>query len=139
MPRKPRSARKVVKSTPVVGKGARYRVGEIEFSGHRFVVWVDPKLKIEGLCDFASGEIVLRPQVADRMAETLMHEVLHATIDASGLGWLLRRRFRMSESQRDAFEEDVIRVLSPALFASLRGAGWLRFPRLPRPARHHKS
>ncbi len=140
MPRKSHPARKVKPRAQTAGKkGARYRVGEIAFCGHRFVVWVDPSLKIEGHCDPETGEIVLRPQAADRMAETLVHEVLHGVIDASGLGWLLRRRFKMTAAQLEEFEEDVIRVLSPALFSALRGAGWLRLPTLLRRARHRNS
>lgn len=52
-------------------------------------------------------EIVINPDMADSMLrETVLHEILHAVIYATGLG------DRFTEKQ----EEHLVRALSPALF-----------------------
>jgi hypothetical protein len=134
-------ARKVkIPPSPSTRKGAKYKVGKpIDICGQDFQVWVDPKFPIEGECDHSTGTITLQPQAPARMAETLIHEALHAMIEACGLKWLLRERFKLSASAMAKLDEDMIRVLAPALHSTLRRAGWLRLPTLLQKSRHRRA
>ncbi len=123
--------RKVVHPKPQKKRVLEQRAGSIDVCGQRFAIEIYSSLEIEGECDYANGVLRLRRQAPDRMADTLLHEVLHAIFDASGMGWLLRGRFQLSKARYDALEENMIRMLCPALHSTLRNAGWLRLPRHP--------
>ncbi len=110
----------------------------VDILGQRYRLEVYSHIEVEGECDPHAGVIRLRRQATDRMTDTLIHEILHGIFDGSGLGWQLRQRLKLTRSKYDALEEDMIRVLAPALLSILRGAGWLRVPGLPATQRHRR-
>ncbi len=104
--------------------GQRYRI--------RVDTAYDPK-KIEGSCEWSNNLIELMVQAEDRMHDTLIHEIVHAITDASGLKWAIANRFRkLTKKDRADLDEMLCRLLSPALLGALRDAGWLKLPRKPR-------
>lgn len=123
------AARKKVRSSRRVKKARRKPDARVDICGQVYDVIVDPDLKIDGECDYAQNVIRVSPQAFWRMVDTLLHEALHALIDASGLGWQMRQRLKMSKAQWRAFEEDfIVRPMTPALLATLKNAGMLRAP-----------
>jgi hypothetical protein len=64
-------------------------------------------------------------QTADSACETLLHELLHAFLYLSGVSHTFLKG-------NDKLEEDIIRTLSPHLFAGLRSSGMLKIPRPPK-------
>lgn len=64
-----------------------------------------------GLCDFDQCDIIINSRIVEQaQRETLLHEVLHAVMDATGLDeWL-------GEEQT----EDAVRRLSPMLLDTLQ-------------------
>jgi hypothetical protein len=116
-----------VKSIDVCGQ--RYRVG----------VFTDER-GYQGATTFADNAIEIQDQAEDRMHDTLLHELLHACFDACGLKLQIRERFStMKKKDRDFLEEAICVMLSPALLATLRRAGWLKLPRKPGPRVVHKA
>ena len=107
----------------------RKREARVDVCGQVYDIIVDPKLKLDGEASFEDGQIVLKPSAYWRMVDTLLHELLHGLIDASGLGWQMRRRLKMSLAQWREFEETfIVRPMTPALLATLKSAGMLRVP-----------
>jgi hypothetical protein len=69
---------------------------------------------LSGHTDYDELVITVDPKLAaDRFAEVLLHETLHATFEHCGLGYDL-------EGQEDGLEEQVVRRLAPALLGVLR-------------------
>lgn len=86
----------------------------------------------EGVCHHTDNLIEVAEQAEDRMADTLLHEIMHAAIEASGHRRTIRTKHRLTREEWDDLEEDVIRALAPVLLSALRRAGWLRLPKLSR-------
>lgn len=75
------------------------------------------KSKPEGLCDPHAGRIYLRRYLLrnpDRLVDTLIHELWHALLDGSGVGYWLEKK--------GVNQEKLIRFLTPAWVALLRSA-----------------
>lgn len=101
----------------------------VDICGQDYDIIVDPDLKIDGECSYSENVIRVSPQAYWRMIDTYLHELLHALIDASGLGWQMRQRLKMTKAQWRAFEEDfIVRPMTPALLATLKNGGLLRAP-----------
>lgn len=120
----------------------------VDVCGQRYLVKVDPVYdarKLEGACTFTDNQIEVLEQALDRMHDTLLHEIIHAANDASGLKWALMNAFpNLSLKERRAIDEMICRFLAPALLGTLRGAGWLKLPewpprRLPKTKRHRSA
>lgn len=108
---------------PVDVCGQRYRIEVFDDLGEN-----------EGECDHVAGVIRIKRQAHDRMADTLLHELItHAAWDASGLKWMLVQAFQVPKKKMDAIEEMLARISSPAMLSTLRNAGWLRLPPVPPP------
>lgn len=123
--------RKVVRAKAPTKRVLEQRAGSIDVCGQRYAIEIYTVLESQGECDYEAATIRLRRQAPDRMADTLIHEVLHAILDAAGIGWTMRGRFKLSKRAYDKFEEDFVRMMTPALLSTLRNAGWLRLPRHP--------
>lgn len=73
----------------------------------------------EGITDYAAGEIWVRSDQAanpTRARGTLVHELIHAILDATGADDYLRR----------GKEEDFVQAFAPALITTLESAGLLK-------------
>lgn len=117
-------------------------IRKLNIYGLHYTVIVDPDLELEGSCETSTLEIRIKEYAYRRMLDTLVHEIVHAMLDASGMGWAMRQRLRMSLKQWQAFEEDfIVRPLTPVLLTTLENAEWLRLPRLPtrRGRKRHRS
>lgn len=102
---------------------------QADICGQTYDFVIDPKLTLEGECDFDTNTIRLSPKAFWRMVDTFLHEALHAMIDGSGMGWAMRRRLKMSKAQWHNFEEDfIVRPMTPALLSFLKNARMLRVP-----------
>lgn len=98
----------------IVRKGARRPKGMGEFD--------------EGLTDFRRGKIYVRDwgRNQSRVVGTLVHELVHACLDASGADQFLDG-FAESNNRLPAdVEEDFVRMISPALVIALRSSGLLK-------------
>lgn len=123
------AARKKVRSSQRVKQVRRKPVARVDICGQDYDIIVDPDLKIDGECSYSENVIRVSPQAYWRMVDTYLHELLHALIDASGLGWQMRQRLKMTKAQWRAFEEDfIVRPMTPALLATLKNGGMLRAP-----------
>jgi hypothetical protein len=82
----------------------------------------------EGLTDFHAGRIYIRDRGDNptRMLSTLVHEILHASLEASGVVRLIRSYARAFGRDESDVEEDLVAALSPVLVTALRSAGLLR-------------
>ena len=82
----------------------------------------------EGLTDFHAGRIYIRDRGDNptRMLSTLVHELLHASIEASGVVRLIRSYALAFELDESDVEEDLVAALSPVLVTALRSAGLLK-------------
>lgn len=86
----------------------------------------------EAYTDLDACRIYLRHslrKVPTRLADAVVHELSHAIWDASGLGYwfreTIRAHFKLTAKEADRFEELFIRLHTPALITTLRGAGLL--------------
>lgn len=80
----------------------------------------------EGIADYTAGVIWLRDTNPSRLRDTLVHEILHACMDASGVSHLLDSLIskRTKTTVREA-EELIVRALTPCLITALRSANLL--------------
>ena len=123
------AARKKVRSARSVKQPRRKPDARVDVCGQDYDVLIDPELKIDGECSYSENVIRVSPQAYWRMVDTYLHELLHALIDASGLGWQMRQRLKMTKAQWRAFEEDfIVRPMTPSLLATLKNGGLLRAP-----------
>lgn len=108
------------------------RLGTIEVCGIRYSLVLAteeerPDLVDRwGVLDPETCEITLHDgMTADRFENTIVHEILHACFDASGMSTYLTSNLKRGVSIHDV-EEQLIRGLTPALITALRGAKLLR-------------
>lgn len=105
-----------MKTTPVVSPPSSVAVGPFRYrvsldSQEMLRMCRSQRTDLLGNCDQRSLTILVEPdQAAGQMADTMMHEVLHAVVDMVGLG---------SEWGSEK-EEAVVTRLSPALLDVLR-------------------
>lgn len=117
-------------------EGRRHWVRKLDICGQRYDVRVDTSFhnaKWEGSCTWSANLIEILEQAEDRMHDALLHEIIHAMNDASGLKWEIANRFKKKltvEDRRD-LDELLCRHLAPAILQTFRNAGWLRLPRWP--------
>lgn len=107
----------------------------IEIAGQRYDVVARKEIDdegTEGMCHHTENLIEVAEQAEDRMADTLLHEIMHAAIEASGHRHAIRTKHRLTREEWLVLEEDIVRALAPVLLSSLRRAGWLRLPKLSR-------
>jgi hypothetical protein len=90
----------------------------------------EPMSGASGLCDAGQAEIYIRKGDAPTVQiDTLFHELMHACIDATGLGVRIEAASEALGDESGAFlEELIVGTLSPALKAAIKSAGW-REPR----------
>jgi hypothetical protein len=94
-------------------------VGELNVCGlvyRVFVASADESAELtgddDGACATASGEIFVRASLSpSRKRDTLVHEIAHAYLEASGLREFLKTKVK---GDYDAFEESFIRLLVPS-------------------------
>lgn len=67
----------------------------------------------------------------DKLHETLVHELLHAIHETSGINQAILDVLNLDHKTGDRFEELITRLLSPVLIDTLRRNGWLTLPRIP--------
>lgn len=87
----------------------------------------------EGVCLHEEGMIYIREMPSKpRMYDALIHELLHAVIDTSGIGTLLSNNMKRG-SKWDELEEQLVRILTPHIITTLRNARLLkgRLPPIP--------
>jgi hypothetical protein len=75
-----------------------------------------------GYVDVDECRIWLRKAPKVRQREVLFHEIVHATLEESGIGRYLSRVTRLDGQSYEDFEEDLVRLLTPTLRTTLRGA-----------------
>lgn len=94
--------------------GLEYQVVRVR-SGEEPSDWVEGQ---EGAFDAEKAMIWVKacPGNPSREFDTLMHEIQHVCLDASGAGRFIRK----------GREEDFVHVYTPALIAAQRSAGLLR-------------
>lgn len=136
---RPRARRPKAQRADLKGR-AKY-CEPVDVCGQRYRVLVDPDYandKLEGACTWADNVIELLLQAEDRMHDALIHEIVHAITDASGLKWTIAATFgkKLNAKDRAKLDEMLCRFLAPALLSTLRNAGWLK---LPRKARHRRE
>lgn len=94
-------------------------VGELNVCGlvyRVFIASVDESSELtsddDGACATSSGQILVRASLSpSRKRDTLVHEVAHAFLEASGLREFLKTRVK---GDYDSFEEALIRLLVPS-------------------------
>lgn len=115
---------------------------EIDVFGQRYQVWVDREFhpsKPEGLCTWTHNRIDILEQSIDRMHDTLVHEIIHAQNDASGMKWTIAQLFpKLTVKQRRQLDELLCRFGAPAMLSIFRSLGWLHLPTWP-PAPERKT
>lgn len=82
----------------------------------------------EGMTDVLKNEIYLKQKLLKnpcRFLDTLVHEILHAIFDASGLGFWLKRKMKVRGNAWIRAQEELIRFQTPALVSTLKNAGFL--------------
>lgn len=77
----------------------------------------------EGFCDYDKCTIYVVKTSHDRQVATLIHELLHATLDAAGVASVLGEH---TKDGTDLFhlDEQIVRAISPVLRGALLSAGW---------------
>lgn len=95
---------------------------------YTWTVIVDPTLEDEGETVYEKLLIRIRPQEYMRMCVTLLHEMVHACMDSSGLNsaWA-----ELGMVKPEGVEESVAHVLTPSLAHALISSGMVKFPPLP--------
>jgi hypothetical protein len=94
-------------------------VGELNVCGLVYRVYVasgDESSELsegdDGACVCAQGKILVRSSISpSRKRDTLVHEIAHAFLEASGLREFLKTRVK---GDYDSFEEALIRLFVPA-------------------------
>ena len=116
--------------------GKRRWARKVDVCGQRYDVKVDDAYdsrKWEGACTWSDNLIEILVQAEDRMHDALIHELVHAINDASGLKWEIANRFKKKLSLQDRrdLDELMCRHLAPAILQVFRNAGWLKLPKWP--------
>lgn len=77
----------------------------------------------DGLCRRSTNTIYIRKGMpASRTRDTLIHEVMHAFLEASGLGHYLEQHLKDPDTY-DKFEETLIRLMVPSLLRLVEDNG----------------
>lgn len=85
----------------------------------------------EGECDADEGVIYLRASLArnrTRLRDTLIHELVHAFVDATGLAYVLKGKLKESRDWEDV-EETIARVATPHIVQLVEANGsrlWIK-------------
>lgn len=70
----------------------------------------------DGYCSMATNTIYVRSGMPKtRTRDALVHELMHAFFEASGVGSFMKDNFRGDEEAFDKFEETFIRLTVPSL------------------------
>lgn len=107
------------------------KIGEVEICGMRYDIKTAAEVNDEdtecyGYLDVDTHSIVIQEGLTpDRFENTLVHEVMHACFDASGLGTALAGVLKRG-AKIDDVEEQIVRGLTSTLIGSLRSIGLLR-------------
>lgn len=81
----------------------------------------------DGLTDFRRGKIYVRDWGSpSRVVGSLVHEMVHAALDASGADQFLDGYAVSNKRDPSEVEEDFVRMISPALITALRSSGLLK-------------
>ena len=88
-------------------------LGYIKVAAKQYDIYVVDELPAgeSGVTDTENGTIVITMAGKSQMQDTLMHETLHAIIDAYGISHILNKA--------GMNEEDLVYALTPALLATL--------------------
>lgn len=84
--------------------------------------------RAEGMTIVSKNVIYIKERLLknpDRFMDTLIHEILHALFDASGLGFWLKEKYQFTEEGWFKFQEKVIRFQTPALLSTLASLGFI--------------
>lgn len=107
------------------------KIGEVEICGMRYDIKTDAHPVVGddecyGYLDVDTHSIVIQEDLTpDRFENTLVHEVMHACFDASGLGAALTAVLKRGAKREDV-EEQIVRGLTSTLIGSLRSIGMMR-------------
>lgn len=78
----------------------------------------------EGFASLSTNTIYVREGMPkSRTRDALVHEIMHAFLEATGLGSFLKDNFRGSEEAFSNFEETLIRLTVPALIRLIEDNG----------------
>lgn len=93
--------------------------------------WTNGRQGHEALTDIEQGTIHFSYKLLrnpTRLRDALVHELFHALSEATGLRCWLKKitRGRARAEKTWELEEDVIRILTPALITTFQSAGLLR-------------
>ena len=93
----------------------------------------DEDLPEEAITHTEATTIAVRDTISDsRKEDCLIHEVvIHAIMEASGIGRILKEKYAFKDKEWDDFEEDLARLYSPAILSTLKTNGWLKLPKIP--------
>ncbi len=86
----------------------------------------------DGLTSLGTNTIYVRAGMPEsRMRDALLHEVLHAFLESSGVGSFLKDNFRGEVDAFERFEETLIRLVVPSIIRLVddNGANLLRVPK----------
>jgi hypothetical protein len=87
----------------------------------------DWRPELDGLTDLEGACIYVASQLrGERLTHTIVHEILHAILDASGAGRLLWTLAELQKRDDGEVEEDFVRMVTPMLITALRSARLLR-------------
>lgn len=95
--------------------------------------WFEDKAPEEAVTHNEASTIAVRDDISDsRKEDCLIHEVLiHAIMEASGIGGVLKKKYAFKDKDWDDFEEDLARLYTPALLSTLKVNGWIKLPEIP--------
>ncbi len=88
-------------------------------------------IEAEGYTSLSANTIYVRGNLPPcRKRDTLLHEVLHAFLEASGLGTFLEAGFKGDAKEYEKFEETLIRLVVPSILRLVaeNGAALIKSP-----------
>ncbi len=91
-------------------------------------VVIDSTLEDEGETLYEKLLIRIKPQAYARMCVTVLHEMVHACMDSTGLASAWEE---LGVVKPAGLEESVAHVLTPSLAQALVSSGMVTFPALP--------
>lgn len=112
---------------------------DTDVCGRKVAVWLGDADEVEllqtaeGAAHGPTGTIIVDAALsADGAEETLIHEEMHLMFDYSGASHIVREELGITPEKWGPVEENLIRLLAPAILNSWRKMGRLKMPKRPR-------
>jgi hypothetical protein len=86
----------------------------------------------DGFASFSTNTIYVRAGMPEsRMRDALIHEVMHAFLESSGVGSFMKDSFRGDDAAFERFEETFIRLVVPSVIRLIEdnGPSLMRVPK----------